>query len=83
MDAVLDALEAGRSAVGVERDDLAVEQRRTGPRPRPTPTARGRPPGTAPVLSFPARDAIATAARFFPGTGVTVISARMPSYFGS
>ncbi len=40
--------------------------------------------GNCSVLSLPSRDAIATVPAFAPfAGGVTVTSARMPSYFGS
>ena len=47
MNAILNPLESGGLPIGVQRDDLAVEQDRGPSAPRPRPTARAPPPGTA------------------------------------
>ena len=78
MDAALQLLKAGRLALGVERDDLAVEDERLPCARRAHVASAAAISGNWCVFSLPRRDHRRTA----PFGAISAI-ARMPSYFGS
>jgi hypothetical protein len=78
MDAALQLLKAGRLALGIERDDLAVEHQRLPACPRPLPERRD----DLGELAWSSRCPGATRGGP-PPSGRSSAIARMPSYFGS